>query len=159
MGPRKAKQKVKLKNTTFYSIVYTGYKLHQLVAPPPPKNKRRARAHRSLGKCDRMHEQTDFSTFSAKKAQKGRYSPKNAIKGERKGVFPKGKRAKNRASTFGKGLTVITCLVAWNTGEKGCDKSDFGLWPPVDRLGLRSPPPPPSLHPLTPCHTCPRAHT
>ena len=35
MGPRKAKQEVKFKNPTFYSIVYTGYKLHQLVAPPP----------------------------------------------------------------------------------------------------------------------------
>ena len=36
-----------------------------------------------------MYEQTDFSTFSAQKAQKGRYSPKNAIKGERNGAFPK----------------------------------------------------------------------
>ena len=48
-----------------------------------------------------MYEQTDFSTFSAQKAQKGRYSPKNAIKGERNGLFQKGRK---RAGTFGKGL-------------------------------------------------------
>ena len=54
-----------------------------------------------------MHEQTDFITFSSKKAQKGRYSPKkNAIKGERNGLFQKGpKRAKKRASTFGERAT------------------------------------------------------
>ena len=44
MGPRKAKQEVKFKTPTFYSILYTGYKLHQLVAPPPPPKMRRAKA-------------------------------------------------------------------------------------------------------------------
>ena len=34
-----------------------------------------ASSRRALGNCDRMHEQTDFSTFSAKKGRKGRYSP------------------------------------------------------------------------------------
>ena len=34
-----------------------------------------------------MHEQTDFSTFSAKKAQKGR--PKKRNKGRKKRAFPK----------------------------------------------------------------------
>ena len=73
MGPRKAKQEVKFKNPTFYSILYTGYKLHQLVAPPPPPKMRRAKAHpdRALGNCNRMHEQTDFSTFQLKKIKKG----------------------------------------------------------------------------------------
>ena len=37
LDPRKAKQEVKFKKPTFYSIGYIGYKLHQLVAPPPPK--------------------------------------------------------------------------------------------------------------------------
>ena len=53
-----------------------------------------SKAHRALGNCDRMHEQTDFSTFSAKKVQKERYSPKNAIKGERNGLFQKGPKGR-----------------------------------------------------------------
>ena len=106
MGPRKAKQEVKfLKKPIFYSILYTGYKLHQLTccpSPPPPPKMRRAKAHpdRALRNCDRMHEQTDFSTFSAQKAQKGRYSQKNSIKGERNGLFQKGEKGR---TPLGKG--------------------------------------------------------
>ena len=55
----------------------------------PPK-KRRAKAHRALGDCDHMDEQTDFSTFSAKKAQKGRYSPKKRNIGRKKRALVKG---------------------------------------------------------------------
>ena len=77
--------------------------LLDVAPPPPPPQKRRAKGHRALEDCDRMHEQTDFRTFSANKAQKGRYSPKNAIEGERNGLFQKGPK---RASTFGKGLVL-----------------------------------------------------
>ena len=45
-----------------------------------------------------MYEQTDFSTFSVQKAQKGRYSPKQRNKGRKKQAFPK------KEGTFGKGL-------------------------------------------------------
>ena len=68
-----------------------------------------AKANRALGNCDRMHEQTDFSTFSPKKARKGRYSPKNAIKGERNRLFQKAPKGAKRASTFGKGLPSGNC--------------------------------------------------
>ena len=51
-----------------------------------------------------MYEQTDFSTFSAQKAQKGRYSPKNAIKGERNGLFQKGRK---RAGTFWRSDPIV----------------------------------------------------
>ena len=73
-GSTKSKTGSKFQKTHIFSIVYTGYnyKLHQPVAP----KKRRAEAHPALGNCDRMHEQTDFSTFSAKKAQKGDFYQK-----------------------------------------------------------------------------------
>ena len=78
-----------------------------LPPPPPPEKKRRAKAHRALGNCDRMHEQTDFSTFSAKKRSKRAIFTKKRNKGRKKRAFPKGpKRAKKRASTFGKGRSV-----------------------------------------------------
>ena len=90
MGPRKAKQEVNFKKPTFSALCTPGTttKLHQPVTP----KKRRAEAHRALGYCDRMHEQTDFSTFSAKKASKGRFLPKNAKKGERNELFQKGRK-------------------------------------------------------------------
>ena len=50
-----------------------------------------------------MHEQTDFSTLSAKKLKKGDIHQKNAVKGERNGLFQKWPKG---ASTFGKGLVT-----------------------------------------------------
>ena len=38
MGPRKAKQEVKFNKPTFYCIVYTTYKLHQLILVAPQKS-------------------------------------------------------------------------------------------------------------------------
>ena len=68
--PRKAKQEIKFKNPLLQHCV------HRVQASPTccPSKIRRAKTHRALGNCDRLHEQTDFSTFSAKKGQKGRYS-------------------------------------------------------------------------------------
>ena len=112
MGPRQAKKGLKFK-ILFFRIVYTGYKPHHLVAPP----KRRAEAHRALENCDCMHEQTDFSTFSAKKAQKRRFLPKNAIKGERNELFQKGrKRTKKGRAPLGKGylrVCACECMCMW----------------------------------------------
>ena len=51
-----------------------------------------------------MYEQTDFSTFSTQKAQKGRYSQKNAIKGDRNGLFQKGPKRAKKGRHLGKGL-------------------------------------------------------
>ena len=110
MGPRKAKQEVKFKNPLFTALCTPGYPVQASPSIPccPPK-KLRAKAHRPLGNCDRMCERTDFSTISAKKAQKGRYLPKSAIKGERNGLFEKGRK---KASTFGKELARV-CSPHW----------------------------------------------
>ena len=57
---------------------------------PPPKIKRRAKAHRALGNCDRMHEQTDFSTFcSSKSSKRAIFTKKRILKGEINGFFQK----------------------------------------------------------------------
>ena len=95
MGPRKANQEVKSsKNPLFTALCTPGTSFTSVLTPQKAPCQGPSR-YRALGNCDRMHEQTDLSIFSAQKAQKGRYSPKHAIKGERNGIFQKGsKRAK-----------------------------------------------------------------
>ena len=65
-----------------------------------------SKAHRALGNCDRMNEQTDFSTFSAKKLKKGDIHQKRN-KGRKKRAFPKrAKKAKKGRALLGKGLSM-----------------------------------------------------
>ena len=100
-GSTKGKTGNKVQKTHFLQHCVHQYNLHQLVTPPPPppQKKRRAKAHRALWNCDRMHEQTDFSTFQLKKLKKGDIHQKRN-KGRKKRAFPK------RASTSGKGLVA-----------------------------------------------------
>ena len=78
MGPRKAKQEVKLKNVLQHCVHQYWVQASPTCCPP---KKHRAKAHRALGNCDRMHEQTDFSTFSAKMLKKGDIHQKRAVRG------------------------------------------------------------------------------
>ena len=109
MGSRKAKQENEVQKSHFLqhcvhrvqaSLTYCLQK--SFVPSQGPK------AHRALGNCDRMHEQTDFSTFQLKKAKKkGDIHQKNPIKGERNGLFQKGPKRRKKgeqSSTFEKGL-------------------------------------------------------
>ena len=119
-GPRKAKQEVKIKKPTFYSIVYTAYRVHiqasQTCCPPPPPPKKSGMPRpidRALGNCDRMHDMSKqiLALFQLKKVQKGRYSPQNVIKGERNGLFRKWpKRAKKGRAHLGKSYPWLSVI-------------------------------------------------
>ena len=92
-GPTKGKTGSKVQKPTFYSIVYTGYKLHLLTCCPQKSGVPRPIEHsETVIAC--MSKQI-LALFQLKKLKKGDIHQKNAIKGERNGFFQKGpKRAK-----------------------------------------------------------------
>ena len=107
MGPRKAKQEAKFKKPTFYSIVYTGYRVQTSpTCCPSKKNGVPRPIDRALGNCDRMHDLSKqiLALFQQKKLKKGDIHQKRN-EGRKKRAFPKrSKKGDKRASTFGKGL-------------------------------------------------------
>ena len=99
MGPRKAKQEVKFKNPTFYSIVY---KLHQLVAPKKAACQLPRPIEHSETAIACMSKQI-LALFQLKKLKKGDIH-QNRHKGRKKRAFPKRpKGRKNERAPLGKG--------------------------------------------------------
>ena len=117
MGPRKAKQEVKFKKPTFYSILYTGYKLHKLVAPPPENAACQGPStpHRALRNCDRMHEHAQILALFQLKCSKRAIFTKKCNKGRKKRAFPK--RAKKGQKGRKKGEHL------WERARRDCSLS------------------------------------